>query len=124
MKLYASQRDQKVTEFLEVHSELLDVEKELEQLERKNLQQRETNRQLWAQLHKQQIHERKVAEDEAMVELQKKIQAADDENTQLRHMWQALILESGVNWATSEDLRETMFKLQQPLGILPDSHPS
>jgi hypothetical protein len=46
------------------------------------------------------------------------LQEAEAENARLREVWQALILESGLNWAADEQLRDVLFRLQSPLAFL------
>jgi hypothetical protein len=45
------------------------------------------------------------------------LREAEAENACLREVWQALILESGQNWAADEQLRNVLFRLQAPLAF-------
>jgi uncharacterized protein YhaN len=54
-------------------------------------------------------------QDYAGEDVEGALRAAEEENARLREAWQALILESGLNWASNDQLRDTLFRLQSPL---------
>lgn len=99
---------------------ITEAEQQLEEVRHDAAAQEEVTRHLWHSIHHRHRHNaaqenRSGARKEGEhTRLERELRAATEENVMLREVWQALILESGLNWAVDDDLRATMFSLQQP----------
>ena len=114
------QRDEKSLEFLALHAKLQEIQEEEEKLQNRNREQRLRNQQLWTELKQLQgelegekTPQQKGGKDGRVTnaDLERKLSM----NVVIREVFQALILESGVNWAKDEKLRKLMLSLDTSL---------
>jgi len=111
------QRDDKVTEFLTLHETTKKrVQEERFKLHKEIIDLKRKSRELWKiniQNKKQNQPESSVDEEE-LQKFEETLQRKDSHNTILRNVFQALIVESGVNWAKDPELREIFLSLSTP----------
>eukprot|EP00742_Colponemidia_sp_Colp-10_P007175 GILJ01007707.1.p1 GENE.GILJ01007707.1~~GILJ01007707.1.p1 ORF type:complete len:278 (-),score=54.67 GILJ01007707.1:391-1224(-) len=108
-------RDARVTQFLELHEERNQLTHELSQLEQRNADRNQENREHWSQLTRH-LEKGNLKLDDTMqtpqiTKLTDQIKAAVDKNTVLRQTLLALIIESGVSWADDERLKSLVLTL-------------
>lgn len=97
-----------------------EVERVLEGTRQARLAQEAVTRELWESVQtKKNAWGSSVEENESPKSAEaKELREAEEENARLREIWQAMIVESGVNWAVDEELRDIIFRLQSPLSFL------
>ena len=121
LELLMQQRDEKSIEFLALHAKLQEIQEEEEKLQNRNREQRLRNQQLWTELKQLQgeLEGEKTPQQKGggkdgrvtNADLERKLSM----NVVIREVFQALILESGVNWAKDEKLRKLMLSLDTSL---------
>lgn len=136
IELLLRQRDDKSLEMAALHKKLQEVMDQCEALQDKNRAQRRRNQQLWSELKQlqgemdgknEEREKEKEKEKEKGVEgssssrgstMSKNAEALERKlsmNVVIREAFQALIMESGINWAKDEKLRRLMLSLDTSL---------
>jgi len=140
IELLLRQRDQKSLEFLGLHNQLQALMAEGEKVQEKNRVQRMRNQELWAELKRLQEEMEEGNKGDGEEKEKEKEGGRKNETTKtkegaggsqasnvallerklsmnviIREVFQALILESGVNWARDEKLRTLMLSLDTSL---------
>ncbi|ELT87539.1 hypothetical protein CAPTEDRAFT_221234 [Capitella teleta] len=104
---------------LKIHQNLDSLKTELDQLQRDNLNLVQSNRQLMAELRRekdqQEVETTQNKDSPALARAQEKYDSSLAQLQVCRHMFQGLILGSGVDWAKDKKLRETVLRLGRPI---------
>jgi len=108
-------RDELVSEFLKEHDQLKKRKDHLENLRKENRVLKQRIRELQEQIDAMNKEKKKVdpAQQTSIVHKKKEeLKNMESRNAILRNVIQNLVLESGVNWAEDEQLRDLMLKLE------------